>query len=434
MIFSRRAIQVRLEALRSVLDGKVVDVLARRLNRPGKDRLAAMWEVVVFHALSLHGKLGSELSLASGRRPDVHFTRDDLQVTADVTVVSDEGLDDANPYREFNDAIEAAKAKLGLPVGGSNLQISSARRQTKRGTRTSLLLPPRKKIRTFVKNEIIPRLREQIALGAAVLKITFETDEVAFSLTIDPGRSPYNSGRYASYDIPTIRDQNPLYNALKSKAEQLRGAPGVVGVIVGDADTETLSRSRRSGYGLAAEQVVQEFFRQFSSIGFVLLLTAVKKMETAQIRGRPRHRMQTALFQRPHMPSELGPLVQALVGEMPTPIRTPVNAALRSREDGYDVGFHGGFSLSKGTVRMSSRELLEILAGRRKIIDEGAKYLDGIAGHPQKTGELHQAFMRKLLEGRLPIKIDVVKGGVDEEDDWIDFEFGDPDPAISPFR
>ena len=83
---------------------------------------------------------------------------------------------------------------------------------------------------------------------------------------------------------------------------------------------------------------------------------------------------------------------------------------------------------------MSSRELLEILAGRRKIIDEGAKYLDGIAGHPQKTGELHQAFMRKLLEGRLPIKIDVVKGGVDEEDDWIDFEFGDPDPAISPFR
>jgi hypothetical protein len=36
--------------------------------------------------------------------------------------------------------------------------------------------------------------------------------------------------------VPKIKDRNPLYSALKAKAEQLRGAGSITGVIVGDGD------------------------------------------------------------------------------------------------------------------------------------------------------------------------------------------------------
>jgi hypothetical protein len=34
----------------------------------------------------------------------------------------------------------------------------------------------------------------------------------------------------------------------------------------------------------------------------------------------------------------------------------------------------------------------------------------------------------------MPSNISVIRGSDDENDDWIEFEFGDRDPAISPFR
>ncbi|MDE8342919.1 MAG: hypothetical protein POG24_03775, partial [Acidocella sp.] len=66
MLFARRAIQRRLNELRGTLGNAVVDSLAARLNQPDNQRLAAMWEAVVLHALSKHGVLGHEAPLPSG--------------------------------------------------------------------------------------------------------------------------------------------------------------------------------------------------------------------------------------------------------------------------------------------------------------------------------------------------------------------------------
>lgn len=46
-IIARRAIQRRLDTIRTLLGEKEIAKLARRLNNPKGDRLAAMWEVVV---------------------------------------------------------------------------------------------------------------------------------------------------------------------------------------------------------------------------------------------------------------------------------------------------------------------------------------------------------------------------------------------------
>lgn len=138
MIFARRALQRRLGELRATVDGDMIDKLAARLNRPGRDRLAAMWEVVVLHALAKCGPLQSEAPLSSGRRPDVSFNNGALRLTADITAVSDEGLDDDNPYFELSELVEKAKTKLGFRIGGVDLRIRSKHHQSARGTRTVL--------------------------------------------------------------------------------------------------------------------------------------------------------------------------------------------------------------------------------------------------------------------------------------------------------
>src|SRR5580698_5128543 len=112
MIYQRRALQRRLSELRDVLDGEAVDKLAKRLNRADKDRVAAMWEEVVLHGLSKCGRLQNEVALTSLRRPDILFEQGALRLTADVTAVSDEGLDKDNPYHELSQLIETAKNRL----------------------------------------------------------------------------------------------------------------------------------------------------------------------------------------------------------------------------------------------------------------------------------------------------------------------------------
>lgn len=85
--------QRRLDELRGKIDNEAVDAIVARLNEPGKDRVAAMWEVVVLHGLATTGDLESENALPSGRRPDVWFDGDVIRFVADVTSVSDDGLD-----------------------------------------------------------------------------------------------------------------------------------------------------------------------------------------------------------------------------------------------------------------------------------------------------------------------------------------------------
>lgn len=434
MIFARRALQRRLNELRETFNGDAVDKLAARLNRPGKDRFAAMWEVAVLHALAKYGTLRNEVPLPSGRRPDVSFNNGALRFTADITVVSDEGLDDDNPYFELSQLIEAAKAKLGLPIGGVDVRVKSKHHQSARGTRTVLRLPPRKQLQAFVRDQIVPHLRGQMNAGETLLRIAIDDDEVGLDITIDSAKTPYSSGGFAAYDVPKIKDRNPLYNALRAKAAQLRGAEGVTGVIVGDGDCTALA-DRPTNWGeVSATTIVEEFLRQYSSIDFVLLLMVRERpqlshrKESVERWGHP----MLVVRQGYQAKDQLDALFTTMLADLPKPIAMPANAALRAREPGYDLGHHGGYMVGGRKIRISSRELMEILAGLRTLEDNGAKNIEASRRMPRQPNFAQTAFLRNLQEGRLPAAISVIKTDEDDDDDWIEFEFCDPDPAISP--
>ncbi|MBY5439088.1 hypothetical protein HFO95_20440 [Rhizobium leguminosarum] len=432
MIFARRAIQRRLDAIRDLLDEKDIGQLVRRLNNPGRDRMAAMWEVVVFSALAKLGKLEHEKPLSSGSKPDILFENAAIRFTADVTCVSDDGLDERNPFEELFRLVQAVKSKLRLPPGGLDIRVSA-----NRNTQMTLRLPPRKDLHDFVQNEIRPQIREQMDAGASPIRVLIDDDRAGIEITIDPAGSEFSSGGYAPYDAPTELTSNPLYNALKAKASgQLRHAAGVKGIIVADGDNAALGNDRVGLGAYSPRQIAMELLRQYSSIDFVLLL-AVREGMTITSPSYSMTYVNPILVMREGdaRRADFASLFARMVEGFPKPVNSAVNGARRAAERGYDLGNHGGYkTVGDKKIRVSSRELLEVLAGLR-VFDDGVAL--NLAPGGESNGpksEVTRGFLRALSKGRMPSSISVIRGSDDENDDWIEFEFGDRDPAISPFR
>ena len=124
-----------------------------------------------------------------------------------------------------------------------------------------------------------------------------------------------------------------------------------------------------------------------------------------------------------------------MLQHFPNPTMTPVNGAHRAREDGYGLGFHGGYSMSVSTViRLGLREFTEIFAGIRTLRDQEAKYREAKLLDAEATSHIESTVLYNLRQGRLPESIEIIKGGEDENDDWVEIRFGKIDPAISPLR
>src|SRR3546814_7895443 len=69
-VFSRRAIQDKLEVLEDVLTSEQHAKLVDRLNQPGRDQMAVMWEAVFMHALDQVVPIRLAVALSNGRQPD----------------------------------------------------------------------------------------------------------------------------------------------------------------------------------------------------------------------------------------------------------------------------------------------------------------------------------------------------------------------------
>ena len=89
--------------------------------------------------------------------------------------------------------------------------------------------------------------------------------------------------------------------------------------------------------------------------------------------------------------------------------------------------------MSQKRIKISSRTLMELLAGRLTI-EKINELHNGGPKSPHKQSQMVIQFARHLDEGRLPNAITVLKTDQNDSDDWIEFAFDDPDPAISLLR
>jgi hypothetical protein len=386
------------------------------------------------HALAPLGTVQSESALANGRRPDIVFHSEALSFTADVTTVSDDGVDDQNPVFQLNTLLEQLKTRLRLTMGGAELRVHSREDVSREGNRTTLRLPPSRRLSEFVRRRIEPELRAQISEGRRKLRISIDDDEAGLDLLIDPDKSPYNSVGHASYNAPTRKTSNPFYNALKAKARQLRFATGHTGVIVGDGGSASLRDRHLHRDGVDAGTIAQEFLRQHRSITFVLVLTV--REEACAAGSSPKRMLDARMAVQPGFPANeaLKVLIERMIRNMPFPVATASNAAFRAQEHGYGWGYHGGYEMSRDGVKIGSRVLMEFLAGRLSLEEFNGLHGWHPAGTRRDKATTVNPFALALGQGRLPKDIVVIRTSENDADDWVNIRFGEADPAISPFK
>ena len=239
MIFSRRRIQNALWELPFIRPGEL-RTLARRLNRPEPDALSAMWEVMLLHQLSAFGSVQHHRKTPNGSQPDVFFQSRLLTFTADITCVSDDGIQKNNPFRRFQDEIEHQKRALGLGVGGVYLDVGHHEGPRK----VKLKLPAVEHISDFVQREVIPAIAAAQARGEWPISLRWNTPEIEFTLTLKDG--PYSGGSSRSYDIPKTLKSNPIYGRLRDKTSQVAAGQGLRGLILCDSGYTAFTKSMLS--------------------------------------------------------------------------------------------------------------------------------------------------------------------------------------------
>lgn len=209
-------------------------------------------------------------------------------------------------------------------------------------------------------------------------------------------------------------------------------------IVLCDADCAALSRQHMPPNGYPAHKIAAEFLRQSKSVDMVLLATVQNVISGIYLPRKLVLRFEP-IVQGPHARSArvteeriqalLAALEKAISG-FPDPLLEPVNAVRRCAEKGYGLGKRGGYKVSFNSIRISSRALLQLLAG--DISQD--QFFEAHGWNKPVLGDIRKNQFRLALERGLMFGAARVEAVGNEDDDWIEFDFTDPDPAISPFR
>jgi hypothetical protein len=434
-VFSRRAIQRCIDELIGILPEDQLEALVKRLNRVGRDRFAVSWEVCLLHSLSRIGTVLHEAPLPSGRKPDISFIyprENAIGFIADVTAISDQGLHSANPVQELGEELARLARLVGLDPNHLRYEARGQHDGPYGYQKTKLLLPPQSQIPAFLYTRILPFLESVRNNPTSQHQIAIEDDNYSFTVYYDTSQR-FMGGGYPAYDVALSRKKNPLLTKLVNKTSQLNGAGSIAptGIIACDAGCSLFHRTGAFGTFTALD-VMQQFFSEHPEISFVLLLS-VKDVNPLSHQKRT-FRIDPTFYSayQDAKTLELRTVLADAVARLPKPILDSYNAYVRCRQPGYDRGHFGGHTLSRSLVKISARTVLELLAGRITASEMNLAH-DWLPPEPGRGKGMLNPFERYLREGRLITRIGVDAAEEDESDDCLTIEFGEPDPAISPF-
>lgn len=423
-VFSRRAIQQCLDSLQPSLTVDQCRGLAHRLNGKGSQRYATVWETVILSALNRVGDVRFELPLADGRSPDVLFRypMGTKGIRLDITCVSDAGAEERNPIADFAEEIELAAVRAGIRPNGLHIHVGHT--LDVKG-RPQLLLPKGSEKQRVMSCFVKPFFEEIRRSRKRTSSIEIREPDIAVQMSYDQGQ-PFLSFNHVYFKQARSLRVNPLSNALKAKARQMRSvdASEMKGFLVCDAGCDLLSHSS-SWDRVGVDDIVREFFRQNQSVSFIVVLSSVRQTSGGNIGYRLEAKAWTSQNCSRSDARIARIFVSELVDHLPKPIIDTANGARRSHLAGYGFGNIGGWEMSSGAkwVKVPSRALLSLLAGDLSAAEFSATF---------REDGLLDPFKRAALEGRMISGLRVTPAE-NEQDDWITFEFGQPDALVSPF-
>jgi hypothetical protein len=430
-LFARRKLQRILDENALFLDPKQLVTICNLFNTVRDDYLATEWEQVILNAASKAGTVEHEPALGGVSKPDLWFkTRDQsLEFIADVTTASDRGLHKLNPVYALEGEFWRQLRKAGIFAGGFDVHVDAYPNPVYRGSnaKVRLKLPPRREFGDKIFNGAFHAfLREVKGETENLHRLDVTGPDVGVHFTYDPAKRGAGSSGHLSFTAANVIDQNPVYNALKAKGDQLKavGHPGITGIFLCDGGCEMLRSTTGHWASFSVAEVIHHFFRQFGSVSFVATFV-VRENHRSTVHD-PRRWIDAKLHLNPRLKLASTALEQTVMNIhalLPQPQDSPENAMYHLRSTRGKSGRHIGELQMGGNVKMSARDLLELLAGTKTIKEFEAEYRFDRTGNP---------FHRMLKQGRLISNL-AVEHHPEKDDDIAILEFGQPDPAVAPF-
>lgn len=414
-IFSRRTIQRLINENASFLTRRQIKTHVDKLN---KGDISAEWEVVLLNVFSKLGKVEHERNF-NGKNPDLYFTSEDhtLDFLADIKTVSDEGVELKNPRKQLEERLhnevkeKDIKGAWSCEIGGNDEEAR------KTGSMVQLKLPALARFDKEIFNASWEEFTSQIKKEPDKNRTyRIQTDRIELSISYSPSKEWTGFYSHPSYKSITAREhliQNSIWNGLVSKSEQLEGTgyEGALGIILCDGGSEFLRRSR---------SIIHEFFYTHPRINFILAFEAVQNF------GHGSFNQVTMYFERGREINEkledfLSNLHEHSDTNFPYPVMNAVNAVntLKSTKIHVGASFFGGATMRGNEIKLSSRAVLDLLAGKITYDDFPEAYKD--------------YFKEMVSEGRLFDTAKIEMDTYEKDDDWLIFRFGEPDPAVTPY-
>lgn len=419
-VFSRRAIhRMMRENARFLSDAQVKGFL-QKLNKADERSLHFEWEIALLNVFSKIGRVEHEKKFGV-KNPDIYLSSyGDLQrdLIADITTVSDTGLGPEG-------LVEAFDKRLRIEAGKRRLQFDHFSKDFKR-------IAEGAKLEDFF-NTGLEQFLDKIALDPRTPG-GYESTDGAFTMRYDPQQKSYT--RSSPITSKRRLTNNPFYNALKSKLDQLKEADynGPRGIILCDGGSDMFFFKKTDVLQYGSDDIVKDFLRRNSSINFVLTVWVDRNPDPSQ--PLRLYKVQTQLFPNRNFDEVPQDIRQALVGvERLFPLAVvPVSTALSHIQQGLGKE---GWSLHYGKVVMSedkkqikipARALLALLAGELKqdhFLEDHKLELEDVGVQKHRN-----PFMQHLRAGELINDISLERSELD--DDYVVISFG-YDPAVSSY-
>ena len=451
-IFSRRTLDCLICENARFLTRKQVRKQIDDLNRAGDSAIASEWEIVLLNALSKVGSVEHERNFGGTTNPDVHFTSNensDFEFVADITSASDKGIDQQYSMWPLLRAIQKTFEDSGLNRNHVYLEGGGNAEQVfRREDRAKLpWMPGEPRFEQVIfKNVGFTRFLAEIKRRPDKWRQYRFDMPINLTITYDP-RQTSAGMRHFNYKQANLLEWNPVYTALRTKYEQLKESnySGLRGIILCDGGSDLFHHFEGDfGTTYGVDQIVRHFLKAEKIkevIGFVITITAESRQSTryslphiidpipAYAVEIKLHVSQTADAAR----RDLDSLVEKLRGKFPLAVTHAANAMdwnnCELRHEG--VSFEGGLSVSDDEVQLSARSLLKLLAGKISLTEFQETH--GFSASAISSSSTSNPFEEMLNEGRLIRNVTVQKFE-DEDDDYITFVFGEPDPAVSKFK
>ena len=377
-MFARRVLQTMLDHLAAHLPLEARKKLARELNQQSRSALGFEWETALLFGFSHIGKIEYEAPSLRGPRPDITFVEHSdtpVRFTADITTVSDEGLEEENPAMRLSMALTRLKHRYTLP-GSTHYSVKGeATGPHFRDRKMRLKLPSGHQVEKLLEKHVGPMFKRIRQENLATASVEINEHGMEVSIRYDANQR-YGAGSYPSYTAAYSLKRNPVYTALNAKLGQLKklASTDPLGIFLCDGDCALLKNTRNHFAAVSIDQVMQEFFRKNSSVSFVAVLffppsssvTFAGIVKDLRITGRV---YVNARAKAPMDETALLNVINRSLAHWSAPCATVHDAlywiANGDANQGMPVHFlsHGG-SLMSQSLKVSARKIQEMLAGK----------------------------------------------------------------------